>query len=272
MAWRIDDRVIRGELDNRVKGRVTGLLWLDGVAAPVDLDLVGNTCADLAGCLLSFTRKAGCAASTGSGHLNPRQRGSVGDITASRKVRVLDAPIDEVWSGTAGRPPPRHMANALYVEWYSETNGRVVLESTDFEVVVSAPSWKPDPGDEKEHIEHPLVRRVMDGALAFRERLRWMKVPDDQDLRALSDAYVILGPKLGGALTSLAEGEGFDPPMVVALLKRAMRYVHDAQAALVRLDRRDALLPPVEREALRNELLSIREAMLEIMKRMRDQA
>ena len=50
MAWRIHDSVIRGEIDNRLKGRVRGKLWLNGLDEPVKLDLVGNACADLAGC------------------------------------------------------------------------------------------------------------------------------------------------------------------------------------------------------------------------------
>ena len=29
--------------------------------------------------------------------------------------------------------PPEHMANCLYLEWFSEANGRVVIESTDYE-------------------------------------------------------------------------------------------------------------------------------------------
>ncbi|HEY2951165.1 MAG TPA: hypothetical protein VGK40_01205 [Verrucomicrobiae bacterium] len=54
MAWRIHDSVIRGEIDNRVKGRVRGKLWLNGLADPVTLELKGNACPDLAGCLLKY--------------------------------------------------------------------------------------------------------------------------------------------------------------------------------------------------------------------------
>jgi len=54
MAWRIQDSVIRGEIDNRMKGRVRGKLWLDGLDKPVKLEIEGNACPDLAGCLLKF--------------------------------------------------------------------------------------------------------------------------------------------------------------------------------------------------------------------------
>ena len=42
MAWRIQDSVIRGEIDNRVKGHVRGELWLDGLDEPVKLELEVN--------------------------------------------------------------------------------------------------------------------------------------------------------------------------------------------------------------------------------------
>jgi hypothetical protein len=47
MAWRLNKAVVRGEIDNRTKGVVTGKIWL------------------------------------------------IGDLTASRKVRVFDIPLEE---------------------------------------------------------------------------------------------------------------------------------------------------------------------------------
>jgi hypothetical protein len=54
MAWRIDENVICGEVDNRVKGHITGRIWFQGQAEPLVLNLKGNAHADLAGCLLKF--------------------------------------------------------------------------------------------------------------------------------------------------------------------------------------------------------------------------
>eukprot|EP01031_Cornospumella_fuschlensis_P019204 gene19204-23528_t len=34
MAWRIDQSVIRGEIDNRTRDRVTGRIWFEGRADP----------------------------------------------------------------------------------------------------------------------------------------------------------------------------------------------------------------------------------------------
>src|SRR5688572_2285679 len=42
MAWRIDENVTRGEIDNRIPGRVTGRIWFVGREDPVVLTLIGN--------------------------------------------------------------------------------------------------------------------------------------------------------------------------------------------------------------------------------------
>jgi hypothetical protein len=34
--------------------------------------------------------------------------------------------------------PPEHMANSFYLEWFSESNGRVVIESADYELSLSS--------------------------------------------------------------------------------------------------------------------------------------
>lgn len=42
----------------------------------------------------------------------------------------------------AGGKPPEHMANSLYLEWYSKLNGRVVIESADYRLEISEPAWR----------------------------------------------------------------------------------------------------------------------------------
>ena len=46
--------------------------------------------------------------------------------------------------------PPEHMANSLYLEWFSEANGRVVVESADYELTVSPPEWRMTPAEDAE--------------------------------------------------------------------------------------------------------------------------
>jgi hypothetical protein len=154
MAWRIQDSVIRGEIDNRVKGRVRGRLWLDGLAGPVMLDLEGNACPDLAGCRLEFKNPAKTFPMRKKPEFNPLQRGKIGNLSASQKVRVFTIPDEEAFAIIdRGEKPPERIANALYLEWFSEGNGRVVIESADYELTISPPQWRLSPEEEKQRVK-----------------------------------------------------------------------------------------------------------------------
>ena len=87
MAWRIDEEVIRGEIDNRTRGRVTGRIWLAGRNAPVELDLAGNAWRDLAGRRLEFVNPEPKAGQFPLEGFAARPTGVIGDCTASRKVK-----------------------------------------------------------------------------------------------------------------------------------------------------------------------------------------
>ena len=151
MAFRIHESVVRGEIDNRVKGVVRGKIWVEGRADPLTLDLDGNAWPDLAGCLLVFTNPQKRIQHAHLDSLHPIQRGGIGDLTASRKVRVFDVPLDEALRMMDRKEkPPEHMANCLYLEWFSEANGRVVIESADYELSISAPEWRLTPEEDEE--------------------------------------------------------------------------------------------------------------------------
>ncbi|MFN7139449.1 MAG: hypothetical protein ACK4UN_08930 [Limisphaerales bacterium] len=148
MAWRIEDSVQRGEIDNRERGIVRGKIWLHGYTTPVELELRGNACPDLAGCLLTFRNPNDTIALHTEG-FQMVQKGTVGDLTASRKVRVVDIPVESLGEVDA-ESLPEQWANSLYLEWFSELNGRVVIESADFELSVSAPLWQLTPDEEEQ--------------------------------------------------------------------------------------------------------------------------
>jgi hypothetical protein len=151
MAFRIHDSVVRGEIDNRVKGVVRGRIWVEGCAEPVVLELKGNAWPDLAGCLLTFTNPQERVPLAHLDSLHPLQRGSIGDLTASRKVRVFNVPLEAALDMIRRKEkPPEHMANCLYLEWFSEANGRVVIESADYELAISAPEWRMTPEEDAE--------------------------------------------------------------------------------------------------------------------------
>lgn len=137
MAWRLDEAVVRGEIDNRIRDRVTGRIWFAGRAEPVVLDLAGNPWRDLAGRRLDFVNPAP-RPDPQAARLAARQTGTTGDITASRKVKVPDIPLGQIGDYVdAGKPFPWHWGNALYLEWFGETDGRVVIETASFQLTVS---------------------------------------------------------------------------------------------------------------------------------------
>jgi hypothetical protein len=151
MAFRIHDSVVRGEIDNRVKGVVRGKIWVEGRAEPVILELKGNAHPDLAGCRLTFTNPQRRIPHPHLDSLDPVQRGHIGDLTASRKVRVFDIPVAEAYiMCKRGEKPPEHLANSLYLEWFSLANGRVVVESADYELTISAPEWRMTPEENQQ--------------------------------------------------------------------------------------------------------------------------
>lgn len=157
MACRFAEYIERGWLDASERGRITGEIWLRGKDEPLRLDLKGYPMADLAGLLISFENPAPQEGDAPQG-LQSNQKGVAGDITASRK--------------TVQGQPPYHRdnfktVNALYIEWYSETNGRMVIEAVGFRLSVhGSPLWQLTEEDE-------LLRQqaVANGMAGFMDRL-----------------------------------------------------------------------------------------------------
>ena len=83
MAWRLHEHILRGKIDNRTRGRVTGEIWLAGIDEPLVLELAGDCAPDLAGCELSFENPDPVPMTTKPPA--PQQRGPAGDITAARE-------------------------------------------------------------------------------------------------------------------------------------------------------------------------------------------
>lgn len=149
MAWRIDEHVVRGEIDNRARDHVVGRIWFAGLDKPVELDLQGNAWRDLAGRRLSFINPSPTPGELGSFAL--RQVGVVGDCTASRKVKVPDVSHDELMELIEAKQPfPWHWGNSLYFEWFSARNGRVVIESASFQLTIDPEAtWEMSESEEE---------------------------------------------------------------------------------------------------------------------------
>jgi hypothetical protein len=172
MAWRIHESILRGEIDNRVRGHIKGRIWLNSREQPITLDLSGNCSRDLTGCFVRFENPKSRSTDEENVDLAARQDGVAGDITASRKVRVFDVPLEEALGlMKKGEKPPEHLGNCFYFEWFSEANGRVVVESTDYKIDISTPAWTLSPDEEQEQIAatHQAMRdwlERLDDALA----------------------------------------------------------------------------------------------------------
>ena len=121
MAWRIDEAVVRGEIDNRIKGSVTGNIWFAGREEPVRLKLKGDCWRDMAGCLLEFSNPNPKKIALDG--FNALQEGVCGDLTASRKVKVPTIPLEELENYYGKKSIPFRWGNSLYLEWFSDAKG-----------------------------------------------------------------------------------------------------------------------------------------------------
>jgi hypothetical protein len=148
MAWRIDEAVDHGEIDNTVPGTTTGRIWLAGRDEPLILSLDGDCWRDLAGTRLEFENPQPKPMSEADS-LDIDQSGVIGDMTASRKNKVPLVSEEEFQRLYENREEiPFAWKNSLYLEWFSEINGRVVIETTDYQLSISPHEWEMDEDDE----------------------------------------------------------------------------------------------------------------------------
>ncbi len=147
MAWRPTEHLIEGELDNTNPGKVTGWMRFAGMTEKVIFDLQGNFHRDIRGAKIHLTGEGQAddpEAGSYMASFSPRQTGEVGDITA-------------------GLPPADYVAGYCYVEWFSEENGRVVIELSQDQVKVIG---RPIPACESDPISREDQARKMAGFLA----------------------------------------------------------------------------------------------------------
>jgi len=191
MALRIDTAVIKGELDNTVRGRVVVRLWLAGREGPVALDLSGDALADLAGRTVVF-ENPNPLPQKDAAVLAAAQEGIVGDIT------VLPPSIE------AEREHSR-----FYLEWFTTEHGRCVIESEDFVLTALPPAWSMDAEEEQaqQMANMHAMRDYLAGVIQRRESTGDDEAPHEtteeeweQQLRAsdrLTDAAMEAEEKYG---------------------------------------------------------------------------
>ena len=133
MAWRPTQYLIEGELDNSAPNKVTGWMRFAGAKDKVTFDLEGNFHRDIRGAKICFTGDAyedqvEIESEDYFEGFALHQTGPVGDITAGL--------------------PPQDYSTTPYLEWYSNENGRVVieLEPAQIEVIgTPIPAIESDP-------------------------------------------------------------------------------------------------------------------------------
>ncbi len=143
MAWRPTQYLIEGELDNTHPGKVTGWMSFAGMTEKVTFSLQGDFHRDIRGAKIHLTGDASATdpLDDAAGYMEdfaPQQTGRVGDITAGL--------------------PPADYVSYPYVEWYSQENGRVVLELEADQVEVIG---RPIPACESDPISREQQNRNM---------------------------------------------------------------------------------------------------------------
>ena len=149
MAWRLDEAIEHGLIDNTVPGTTTGKIWLCGRDEPLILSLDGDCWRDMAGAVLEF-ENPDPQHDAEAISLDTEQAGIIGDMTASRKARVPTIDEDEIDQFLQeGKEIPCNWSNILYLEWFSEINGRVLIEVTGFSLKISDREWEMDADEEE---------------------------------------------------------------------------------------------------------------------------
>ncbi|RYD36771.1 MAG: hypothetical protein EOP87_04835, partial [Verrucomicrobiaceae bacterium] len=176
MAWRIDEAVTRGEIDNTVEGRTTGRIWLAGRDSPLVLSLDGDCWRDLAGTRLLFENPEPAQGSDGDA-LDVNQSGVIGDMTASRKSKIR---ISAGEGGAVYEEEEKEGAcewrNVLYLEWFSDINGRVVLEAWNYKLTIFPHAWQMD-----EDAEEAQKLANLNAMRDFMSQVIQRRTPDDEE-------------------------------------------------------------------------------------------
>lgn len=147
MAWRPTEYLIEGELDNTEPGKVTGWMRFAGLSRRVTFNLTGNFHRDIRGAKVHFTNEPTADLAEAREYMRGfalRQTGNVGDMTA-------------------GDPPADYVKGSVYLEWYGNESGRVVIELNREQLQIIG---RPIPACESDPISREEQRANMMGFLA----------------------------------------------------------------------------------------------------------
>lgn len=291
MAWRIDEQVLRGEIDNRTPGRVIGKIWFVGREEAVELELVGNPWRDLAGHVLKFTNPD---AKPGDGsRLSAYQEGIVGDMTASRKVKIPECSMEELMEfdieeydriyaeerarlmRERGEKDPVLTPEEVEErrQWIEEMNEIAELALVDLQ----AEKWKGPERDDEER--HPLVEECSDFAVALHYEIHnagWLAedAHEEHPLWEIQNGVTSASAKLAGALDMSCRCDEWPPDRLIAgnvivRLKKARAYLRDALNGLDSAEE-EALATPQWRHQTRLKVIDILAETDDLLREARD--
>lgn len=181
MAWRIEDAVIRGEIDNTVEGLTTGKIWLLDREKPLELSLEGDCWRDLAGAKLIFENlhpHSGADAEA----LDENQAGVMGDMTASRKSKVQIEEEEESSPSNKEVKTAFEWRNVLYLEWFSDINGRVLIETWNYRLTVMPHEWHMD-----EDAEEAQKLANLNAMRDFMSQVIRRRSPEDEEVEDIGE-------------------------------------------------------------------------------------
>lgn len=153
MAWRATEQFIEGVLDNTVQNKVTGWMKFAGMDEKVIFDLEGNFHRDIRGAKIRLVGDGESSDPNMSQHymkgFDLLQKGKVGDMTSGR--------------------PPQDYVDYGYFEWYSEANGRCLIELDPQQIELLAqpiPACESDPISRKDQAEN-MAQFLSETAVEF---------------------------------------------------------------------------------------------------------
>lgn len=140
MAWVISRSLVKAEVSNHIRGRVTGKLWLYGQQDPIELEFDGNAGPDIAGCRILIENPS---PEPGERiHLNKFQVGTIKECTASHRISTpLVSPYEARRLRQEGKPTPTRLDNGFRLAWTSQTDGDVVVEGAGYSIFTSTSGW-----------------------------------------------------------------------------------------------------------------------------------
>jgi len=163
----------------------------------------------------------------------------------------------------------------LAAEWKSDTEGEMTSLSADedplddeeaSEALAGEEDFAESDAIEDDRLGHPLVAELLERST------RLMKMAEDRhdnDLEEMVSGFMIVGPKVAGALGSVISGWDEElNGLAVAKLKRAMGELSRALNAASRLKQRNVELPFSIDEWVA-EMLKVREELLILMDKFR---